>query len=98
MRKRKQTSLPFRTYRMPNGEETYDSAKYVAAWRACAAGIEKSLGWKLCAFDPDLRFRKPNGHSEDVSQELANLVNDFMAAREKEIVKFGDGFGLDKKE
>jgi len=56
---------------LPDGVETYDQTAYVAAWRALGAGIEKELE----AFDPDMRFRKPNGIREDVPIEIAVLVN-----------------------
>jgi hypothetical protein len=69
------TQLSFQTYRMPDGQETYDQVAYVAAWRALGDGITQELCWKLTAFDPDLRFRKPNGIREDVPTEIAALVN-----------------------
>ena len=69
------TQLPLRTYLLPDGQETYDSSIYVSAWRALGDGIAQELGWRLTAFDPDLRFRKPNGIREDVPTEIAVLVN-----------------------
>ena len=81
MRQRQRTQLSFQVYMLPDGSETYDQVAYVAAWRALGDGITQALGWKLTAFDPDLRFRKPNGIREDVPKDLAALVNRLMEAR-----------------
>ncbi len=43
-------------YRLPDRTTTLSPEKYVEAWRALVAPIERVLGWQCIGFDPSFNF------------------------------------------
>ncbi len=53
MKKEKET-LPLR--RLPDGTTTTSGTRYVKSWRQAGKPLERLLGYRLYAFDPDMAF------------------------------------------
>lgn len=71
-----------RTYRLPNGNFTKSTDRYVTAWRKLSDGVVKALnekGWSLYAFDPDIALRNEDGRKFEcpiwLARKLMELSN-----------------------
>lgn len=62
--------------RLPNGKEASSTEQYINTWRSFTSGICSRLGGhcRCIAFDPGLVVVFDDGHTEDISQYLAELI------------------------
>jgi hypothetical protein len=57
--------------KLPNGKLASSRERYLRAWQELADPICKATGWKLAAFDPNIRLTGPD------STGIATLPVDF---------------------
>ncbi len=65
-----------RIYKLPDGTTTLSPEKYVAAWRALAAPIERALECKVMAFDPGFLFDLGGGRSLDLPADVVRKLGE----------------------
>jgi len=69
--------------KMPNGKITGNMSRYIAAWKELADPICEATGWKLAAFDPDIRLTSPEMRGTvHLSVEFATLLGEALKAKE----------------
>lgn len=71
--------------KMPNGKSASNMTRYIASWKELADPICEATGWKLAAFDPDIRLTSPEMRGTvQLSVEFATLLCEALKAREGE--------------
>lgn len=68
--------------RMPNGKTASNRARYLAAWQELADPICKATGWKLAAFDPDIKLTSPEMRGTvTLTVDFATLLSEALRAK-----------------
>lgn len=69
------------TYRLPDGSTTRDVDRFVVAWRALAAPVERLMGWRVIGYDPGVLFQRPAGGEVELPEDLCAKIGELMRKR-----------------
>ncbi len=70
--------------RLPDGRLANSRERYLRAWQEVAAPVCEATGWKLAAFDPDIRLTSPEMvGTVNLSVEFVLLLNEALAPKKR---------------
>lgn len=73
------TSMPKRTYRMPDGSITTSATRYSKEWRKLGEDFGSIIGGELFGFDPDFSYRfGDNQYSPTIPASIVIKVLDHI--------------------
>jgi hypothetical protein len=90
-KKSKATSVPKRTYRMPDGSITTSATKYSKEWRRIGEDFGSIIGGELFGFDPTLSYKFSDSvHTNTFDPLVVIKILDHIA--EEKIASYDSGY------